>query len=111
MIGLYGAVSYSVTQRRNEFGVRIALGAAPGSILRLVIQEVAVMLLAGALGGVAISLFAVKLVQKFLFGVTPDDPATVLMAVVLLAVVAILAAYLPARRAMRVDLMMALRYE
>jgi ABC-type antimicrobial peptide transport system permease subunit len=69
------------------------------------------MLLGGAVGGVAISLLAVRLVQKFLFGLTPDDPATFLAAVVLLAAVAVLAAYLPARRAMGVDPMVALRYE
>jgi ABC-type antimicrobial peptide transport system permease subunit len=111
MIGLYGAVSYGVTQRRSEFGIRIALGAAPGSILRLVMRDVAVMLLGGAVGGVAISLLAVRLVQKFLFGLTPGDPATFLAAVVLLAAVAVAAAYLPARRAMSVDPMVALRYE
>ncbi|HKT50187.1 MAG TPA: ABC transporter permease, partial [Candidatus Angelobacter sp.] len=103
MIGLYGAVSYGVTQRRSEFGIRIALGAAPGSILRLVMRDVAVILLSGALGGVAISLLAVRLIQKFLFGLTPDDPATFLAAVVLLAAVALAAAYFPARRAMGVD--------
>lgn len=111
MIGLYGAVSYGVTQRRSEFGIRIALGAAPGSILSLVMCDVAVMLLGGALAGVAISLLAVRLVQKFLFGLGPDDPATFVASVILLAVVAIAAAYLPARRAMRVDPMVALRYE
>ena len=111
MIGLYGAVSYGVTQRRSEFGIRIALGAAPGSILRLVMRDVAIILLGGALGGVAISLLAVRLVQKFLFGLTPDDPLTFLSALILLAVVAVAAAYLPARRAMGVDPMVALRYE
>jgi putative ABC transport system permease protein len=111
MIGLYGAVSYGVTQRRSEFGIRIALGAAPGSILRLVMRNVVVMLLAGAVGGVVISLLAVRLVQKFLFGLTPDDPLTFVSAVVLLTAVAVIAAYLPARRAMGVDPMVALRYE
>ncbi len=68
MIGLYGAVSYGVTQRRGEFGIRIALGAAPGSILRLVMRDVAVMLLGGALGGVAISLLAVGWYRNFSSG-------------------------------------------
>jgi len=111
MIGLYGAVSYGVTQRRIEFGIRIALGAAPGSILRLVMHDVIVILLGGAAGGVAVSLLAVRLVQKFLFGLTADDPATFLSAVILLAAVAVAAAYIPAGRAMRVDPMVALRYE
>ncbi len=111
MIGLYGAVSYGVTQRRSEFGIRIALGAAPGSILRLVMRDVALMLAGGAVAGIAMSLLAVRLVQKFLFGLTPDDPATFVAALALLAVVAVLAGYLPARRAMGVDPMVALRYE
>lgn len=111
MIGLYGAVSYGVTQRRSEFGIRIALGAVPGSILTLVMRDVALILAGGALAGMAISLFAVRLVQKLLFGLTPEDPVTFLAAVVLLAIVAVAAAYLPARRAMRVDPMIALRYE
>jgi putative ABC transport system permease protein len=111
MIGLYGAVSYGVTQRRSEFGIRIALGAPPGSILRLVMRDVALMLIGGAVGGMAISFVAVRLVQKFLFGLTPDDPATFLTAIVLLATVGVAAAYVPARRAMSVDPMVALRYE
>jgi putative ABC transport system permease protein len=111
MVGLYGAVSYGVTQRRGEFGLRIALGAAPGSILRLVMRDVAVMLAGGAVAGVAMSLFAVRMVQKFLFGLTPVDPTTFVAAVTLLAAVAVLAGYLPARRAMGVDPMVALRYE
>ncbi|HEX7287308.1 MAG TPA: ABC transporter permease [Candidatus Angelobacter sp.] len=111
MIGLYGAVSYGVTQRRGEFGVRIALGAAPGTILRLVMREVAVMLAGGTVAGVAMSLVAVQMVQKFLFGLTPIDPTTFAAAVALLAAVAVLAGYLPARRAMGVDPMAALRYE
>ncbi|HYX52922.1 MAG TPA: ABC transporter permease [Candidatus Limnocylindrales bacterium] len=111
MIGLYGAVSYGVNQRRGEFGVRIALGAAPISILRLVMRDVSVMLAGGSLGGIIMSLFAVRAVQKFLFGLTPQDPATFAGAVVLLSAVAVLAAYLPARRAMNVDPMAALRYE
>ncbi|HET7871208.1 MAG TPA: FtsX-like permease family protein, partial [Terriglobales bacterium] len=110
-IGLYGAVSYSVTQRRGEFGVRIALGAAPGSILVLVMRDVAVVLAGGAVAGMAMSLFAVRLVQKFLFGLTPVDPTTFLAAMGLLVAVAVLAGYLPARRAMGVDPMLALRYE
>lgn len=83
------------------------MGAAPGSILRLVMRDVAVILLSG----VVISLLALRLVQRFFFGLTPDGPATFLSAVVLLAAVAVLAAYFPARRAMDADPMVALRHE
>lgn len=111
MVGLYGAISYSVGQRRSEFGVRMALGAAPGSILRLVMRDVAVMLLGGAVAGIAISIAAVRLVQNLLFGLVPYDAAAILGAITVLSAVALLAGYLPARRAMRVDPMIALRYE
>ena len=111
MIGLYGAISYGVGQRRSEFGVRLAMGAPPLSILRLVMRDVAAMLLGGALAGVAISLGAVRLVHKLLFGLTSYDPVAILGAIFVLSAVALVAGYLPARRAMRVDPMVALRYE
>ena len=111
MIGLYGALSYLVAQRRTEFGIRLALGAPPVSILRLVFRDVVIVLVAGSLTGIAISLAAIRLLQKLLFGLTPHDPATMLASVAILAAVAFLASYPPARRAMRVDPMQALRYE
>lgn len=111
MIGLYGALSYVVTLRRMEFGIRMALGALPGSILRLVMKDVAAVLLGGLLAGAGISFMAVRLLQKMLFGLGVHDPLTIATAVGLLSVVALLAGYLPARRAMRVDPMVALRYE
>jgi ABC-type antimicrobial peptide transport system permease subunit len=89
----------------------MALGAAPGSILRLVMRDVAVMLLGGAVAGIAISIAAVRLVQNLLFGLVPYDAAAILGAITVLSAVALLAGYLPARRAMRVDPMIALRYE
>jgi predicted permease len=111
MIGLYGAISYGVGQRRSEFGLRIALGARPITIVRLVMRDVAAMLLGGVVAGVAISLSAVRLVHKLLFGLTSYDPVAILGAILVLSAVALVAGYLPARRAMRVDPMVALRYE
>jgi predicted permease len=111
MIGLYGAISYGVAQRRSEFGLRMALGAPPTTILRLVMRDVAVMLLGGALAGITISMGAVQLVHKLLFGLIPYDPVAIVGAILVLSVVALVAGYLPARRAMRVDPMIALRYE
>jgi ABC-type antimicrobial peptide transport system permease subunit len=111
MIGLYGALSYLVTQRRGEFGVRIALGAPPASILRLVMRDVSMILFGGAAAGIAVSLVTVQLVQKLLFGLSAHDARTMLGATVVLAGVALIAGYLPARRAMRVDPMVVLRYE
>ncbi|HKW32144.1 MAG TPA: ABC transporter permease [Candidatus Acidoferrum sp.] len=111
MIGLYGALSYLVTMRRSEFGVRMALGAKPASILSLVMKDVAVVLGGGLTAGAFASLFIVQFLQKMLFGLTGHDPITMVAAIGLLSVAAFLAAYLPARRAMRVDPMVALRYE
>src|SRR5579862_45116 len=111
MLGLYGALSYLVTQRQTEFGVRMALGAQPGSILRLVMRQVASILLVGIVAGVAISLAATRVLQSMLFGLGPRDTVTMLAAVGILSAVAMVAGYLPARRATKVDPMVALRYE
>ena len=111
MIGLYGALGYLVTMRRAEFGVRMALGAKPTVILSLVMKDVAVVLGVGLTAGASTSLLTVRFLQKMLFGLTARDPITILAAIALLSGAALLAAYLPARRAMRVDPMVALRYE
>jgi len=110
-IGLYGALSYLVSQRRTEFGIRMALGARQVSILRLVLWDLTAVLLGGVAAGIAISLAAVGVLQKLLFGLAARDSLTMTAAVCLLVAVAFLAAYLPARRAMRADPMAALRYE
>ena len=111
MIGLYGALSYLVTMRRAEFGVRMALGAKPASILRLVMKDVAVVLGGGVAAGALTSLLTVRFLKKMLFALTAHDPVTMVAAIGLLSSAAFLAGYLPARRAMRVDPMVALRYE
>ena len=111
MIGLYGALGYLVTRRSAEFGVRMALGAKPAAILSLVMKDVAVVLGGGVTAGVSTSWLTVRFLQKMLFGLPAHDPITMLAAIGLLSAAALLAAYLPARRAMRVDPMVALRYE
>ena len=111
MIGLYGALSYMVSQRRAEFGIRLALGAPPGSILRLVMRDVALILVTGLLAGVAISLLTLRLLQDLLFGLSTHDPVTLVGAMLVLAAVALAAGFIPARHAAKVDPMVALRYE
>lgn len=111
MIGLYGALSYLVAQRQREFGIRMALGAPRDSILRLVMRDVVIVLAGGLTVGAAISLAAVGLLQKMLFGLAARDTVTLLASIGVLSAVAFFAGYLPARRATRIDPMVALRYE
>ena len=111
MIGLYGALSYLVAQRQREFGIRMALGAPQNSILSLVMRDVVLVLAGGVTAGVCISLATVGILQKMLFGLAARDTLTLLASIGVLSAVAFLAGYLPARRAMRVDPMVALRYE
>jgi putative ABC transport system permease protein len=111
MIGLYGVLSYLVAHRQMEFGVRMALGARPGSILWLVMRDVLLVLAAGVTVGLAVALATARVLRQLLFGLEPHDPATIAIAVTLLSAMAALAGYLPARRATRVDPIIALRSE
>ena len=110
-IGIYGVISYLVSQRTHEIGVRMALGAQRGDVMRLVLGEGAKMALIGVAIGIAAALGLIQLIANQLFGVTAHDPLTFVAGAILLTLVALLASYFPARRAMRVDPMVALRYD
>jgi putative ABC transport system permease protein len=109
--GIFGVVSYSVSRRTRELGIRVALGAQPNAILSMVLRETLVLTLAGLAVGLPCALAASHLVGHMLFNVSPNDPVTLAGVALSLAAVATLAGYIPARRAMRVDPMVALRYE
>ena len=111
MIGLYGVTAYGVARRQSEIGIRMALGAQPGSVVWLVLREVAAMLAIGTALGLGASLSAGRLVASLLYGVKPSDGAPLAIAAVVLALATGIAAYLPAHRAARLDPMAALREE
>jgi putative ABC transport system permease protein len=110
-VGLYAIVSYSVTQRRHEIGIRMALGAKPTDALRLVVGEGMPVIVAGLLVGLFASLGVTRLMSSLLYGVLPNDVATLLSVGAILTFTAMLAVYIPARRAIGIDPMEALRYE
>ena len=110
-VGVYGVIAYSVSQRTHELGVRMALGAEPGRVSAMVVRQGAVLAAVGLVLGVVASLLATRALTSLLFGVTPSDPLTYAAVAVLLAAVALLASYVPARRAATVDPMIALRSE
>jgi len=110
-VGIYGVMSYAVTQRTREIGVRVALGARPRDVIRMVVGRGMLLTSIGAAAGVALSLGLTRLMSGMLFGVGAKDPLTFACVSLLLAGVALLACYIPARRAARVDPMVALRCE
>jgi predicted permease len=110
-IGLYGVMSHAVTRRRNEIGIRMALGARAGHVTSLVVRETLVLVFAGTAIGLGAALAGTRLIGSMLFGLRPTDPVTISFAVLFMMAAAALAGYLPARRAARVDPMIALRYE
>ncbi len=110
-VGLYGLISFMVAQRTHEIGIRVALGASPTDVLRMVVTQGMSMLATGLAVGVAAAVAVSHLMRSLLYGVQPSDPVTFLGVALLLAAVALAACYIPARRATRVDPLVALRYE
>jgi predicted permease len=110
-LGLYGVISYMVAQRRNEIGIRMALGARRGHVVLLVLREAALLLGAGLVIGAILALWAGRAAGTLLFGIAPYDAVTMVGAALLLAIVALLSSYIPARRAAALDPMVALRNE
>jgi predicted permease len=111
MIGIYGVISYTVSQRRREIGIRLALGAQRADVLQMLLRQGTKTALAGVAIGIAAALGLTEFIRSLLFGVSAQDPATFAGVAVLLIFVALLASYIPARRAMFVDPIVALRYE
>jgi len=111
VVGVFGLISFSVSQRTHEIGIRMALGAESRNVLRMILRQGALIVAIGLGLGVALALVMARLVGNFLSGVSPFDPLTYTCVSVALALVAMLACYIPARRATQVDPMVALRYE
>jgi putative ABC transport system permease protein len=111
LVGIYGVISYAVSQRQREIGARIAVGAQQSDVMRLILSEGMSLILIGLGGGLTGSLASTRFLSTLLFGVTATDPLTFAGVIILLALVALAACYIPARQATRVDPMIALRYE
>jgi ABC-type antimicrobial peptide transport system permease subunit len=110
-VGLYGVLSYSVTCRTREIGVRMALGARRSAVLRLIARDAAILVVTGTAIGIPVSLAVTQLARSFLYGISPQDPATILLSSLILLATSSLAALVPALRAMKVDPMVFLRCE
>jgi putative ABC transport system permease protein len=110
-LGVYGVMSFAVTQRTTEIGIRLAMGAERGAVLRMVLRQALRPVAAGVAAAVPLALGAASWLRSLLFGVSPQDPTTITVACLALTMAAMLAAYLPARRAANLDPLNALRYE
>jgi len=110
-IGMYGILTYGVASRTNEIGIRMALGAARRSVFWLILREALLLVITGVVVGLPMIFAVTRLASTLLFGLTPTDPISLLLAALLMLAVAMVAGYLPSRRATRVDPLVALRYE
>jgi putative ABC transport system permease protein len=110
-VGIYGVMSYAVSRRTHEIGIRVSLGASRADVVLLVVRQGIVLALIGSAAGIVGALGLSRLMKSLLYGVKPIDPLIFGGVTILLMIVAMAASYLPARRAMRVDPMIALRYE
>jgi ABC-type antimicrobial peptide transport system permease subunit len=108
-VGIYGVIAYSVTQRWREIGIRMALGARTGDVLGMIVRQAAMLAIIGIAAGAVGALFLTRLMRGLLFEVEPHDPVTFVVVAAVLAAIALIASYLPGRRATRVDPVIALR--
>ena len=109
--GIFGVISYSVQSRTNEIGIRVALGASAGTILKMVLRETLILAAVGLAVGLPVAFAGSRVLGHLLFGISPTDPATIIVVSLTLAAVAAAAGYLPARRATQVDPLIALRHD